>query len=250
MGHRRRSRPRHRRRLYAVFSTKASTSGELAPSQLYTVAPIDLEVKITKDGEIHAVENIDITCKLEGTSTITSLVKEGTSVKKGDELLTLDSTEIRQKIEDTDLSLKKTEAEVSNSSEMYEIQKSVNDTNLESAQVALDLANLDLKQYEDGSYPQQLASSQTEVEMARITLNNRLDDLASTKRLFLKQFVTRDGCEEGRSGCPDRPERARQGRNRPQGARRIHAPDGSDQPKEHARPMRTARQPHQARKPQ
>ena len=50
---------------------------------------------------------------------------------------------------------------------MMEIQKNTNATNLEGAEVSLALAKLDLKQYEEGTYPQQLTNAQTEVEMDR-----------------------------------------------------------------------------------
>lgn len=175
---------------YFAFGTTKSSSRPALASQVFDVAPMDLIIKISKDGEVQAINNLDILCLVEGTSTITTIVKEGTSVKKGDVILTLDSTEIRQKMEDNSLQLQKAEADVSNASEMLEITKSSNDTNLESALVNQTIAKLDLKQYEEGTYPQQLANAQTEVEMARISLTNRLEDLDQTKQLYAKNFVT------------------------------------------------------------
>ena len=176
--------------LYLVFGTGKSSSGPSLASQVYQVVPMDLEIKISKDGEIQAINNIDINCGVEGTSTITTIVKEGTSVKKGDVILSLDSTVIRQTMEDTSLQLQKAQADVSNASEMVEITKSSNDTNLESAMVSMTIAGLDLKQYVEGTYPQQLANAKTELEMARITLTTRLEDLGQTKQLYAKNFVT------------------------------------------------------------
>src|SRR5688500_13309568 len=74
-----------------------------AGSKFYTVSPVDLDVRVVKDGELQAVNNIDIICKVEGASTIVQIVKEGTEVKKGDLLVELDSSEIRTKIEDVAL---------------------------------------------------------------------------------------------------------------------------------------------------
>lgn len=175
---------------YLGFAPRAKSPISTISAQVFEVAPMDLEIKVSKDGEIQAINNIDVNCQVEGVSTITTLVKEGTSVKKGDVLLTLDSTNIRQRLEDTSLELQKAESDVTNAREMMEIQKNSNATNLESAEVAVTLAELDLKQYEEGTYPQQLTNAQTEVEMDRITLNNRLEDLEQTKRLYVKGFVT------------------------------------------------------------
>ena len=171
-------------------SKRKAASGPTTVAQIYDVVPMDLEVKVSKDGEIQSIDNIDVTCQVEGTSTITTIVKEGTFIKKGEVLLTIDSTEIRQKIEDTSLQLQKAEADVANAREMLEIQKDSNSTNVEGAEVNVTIAQLDLKQYEEGSYPQQLANATTEVEMAKITLNNRLEDLDQTKKLYAKNFVT------------------------------------------------------------
>src|SRR5690242_4145988 len=83
---------------YVKFSTRAGPS--LAGAKFFAITPADMEIKVSKDGELQAVNNIDIQCQVEGGSTIVQLVKEGTSVKKGDVLVVLDSSLIRQKMED------------------------------------------------------------------------------------------------------------------------------------------------------
>ena len=83
-------------------------------------------MKIAKDGELQAVTNIDITNTVEGQTTITSVVKEGSSVKKGDVLMTLDASAINQKIDDLSLQLQAAENDVTAAREMKEIQGSQN----------------------------------------------------------------------------------------------------------------------------
>jgi len=73
---------------------------------------------------------------------------------------------------------------------MKEIQELQNAANLEAAESALTLAGLDLKQYSQGTYPQQSADAKTNLEMARITLRNSEEDLAQTRSLYEKGFVT------------------------------------------------------------
>ena len=175
--------------LYMMFA--ASSAGPaITAAQIYEVIPVDLEIKVSKDGEMQAINNIDINCMVEGTTTITSIVKEGTSVKKGDTLFVLDSTQIRQRMEDTSLDLQKAAADLTNAREMLEIQKNTNATNLEGAEVSLTLAQLDLKQYAEGTYPQMLSTAQTDVQMAKIGLANRQEDLDQTKKLYVRGFVT------------------------------------------------------------
>lgn len=180
-----------------VAAVRSSGSGKAAAGQYFTVQPMDLEVKVVKDGELQAVNNIDIQSEVEGNNTIQTLVKEGSSVKQGDVLATLDSSGLKQRIEDTTIELQKAEADVTTSREMREIQDSQNAANLEAAQVALQLARLDLQDYVEAGYPQQLANAQTDLESAKITLKTKEEDLAQTRALFLKGFVTAADVKKG-----------------------------------------------------
>lgn len=168
----------------------AAGSAGVSASSFHTVGTMDLEVILRINGELQAVESTDIACGVEGSTTIVEIVKEGTFVRKGDVLIVLDSAEIRQRIEDTTLDLQKAENDLVTARELREIQISKNDADLEAATVAQRLAELDLRQYLEGTYPQALADAKTTLEMARITLQNREEELAQSRALFAKGFVT------------------------------------------------------------
>ena len=172
------------------FRTFGGASTAAVTGKFYPVAPMDMDVRIIKDGEIQSANNIDILCEVEGMNTIQELVKEGSSVKKGDVLLVMDSSSIKLRLEDTSLDLERAEADLTTGKEMIQIQESQNAANLEAAQIGVTLAKLDLEQYTDGVYPQQLANAETDLKMADITLKNRQEDLDQATRLFAKGFVT------------------------------------------------------------
>ena len=160
------------------------------PGTFITVAPTDLEVKIAKNGELHAIEYTDVKSNVEGVTSILELVKEGATVRKGDKLIVLDSAALQQRKEDTDIALKKAEVSLQIAMELKQIQESQNAANLEAAQVVAELAEIDLEQYVKGTYPQSLQNAKTALEMAGIMLQNKEEDLAQTKTLFGKGFVT------------------------------------------------------------
>lgn len=162
----------------------------VAQSMLHTITAQDFPIKISKDGELQATNNIEILSMVEGSTTIQTLVPEGSTVKKGDVLITLDSSSIKQKIEDTTLELQKAEADLTNSKELKDIQENQNVADLEAAEVAYDLSLLDLKQYVEGTYPQQLANAKTDLQMGEINLKNQEEKLGQTRALFAKSFVT------------------------------------------------------------
>jgi HlyD family secretion protein len=163
----------------------------------FTVFPTDLEVKIARTGELQAIEYTDIKSGVEGVTTILELVKEGTTVRKGDKLIVLDSNSLTLRKEETDIALKKAEVSLQIALEMKQIQESQNAANKEAAQVVLDLAKLDVEQYEKGTYPQQLQNARTALEMAGITLKNKEEDLAQTRSLYAKGFVTATDVKKG-----------------------------------------------------
>src|SRR5438874_12541367 len=88
--------------------TVAAAAGNYQPA-----AVMDLDVRLTKDGELQAVNNIDVVNKVEGLNTIQELVKEGTFVHKGDVLVTLDASNIQKNYDQSMLDLQAAEAALS-----------------------------------------------------------------------------------------------------------------------------------------
>jgi HlyD family secretion protein len=166
------------------------SAGGIATGEFYTAATMDMDVAISKDGELSAVNNVDIVNPIEGLGTILEIAKEGSFVKKGDVVVRIDSSDIQQKIENCTLELQKAQGDLTAASEAKEIQESKNAADLEAAQVELTLARLDLLQYTEGDFPNSIEKAKTGVEMAQTTLKNKQDDLAQTKQLFGKGFVT------------------------------------------------------------
>ncbi len=173
------------------MTTRTAASSQLAlTGKFYIVNPADLDVKVKKDGELQSVNSIEIVSLVEGLNTLTQIVKEGSYVKKGDILVTIDSSQIRQKIDDTDIELQKAKSDVETAQQMLEIQKSQNAANLDAAATNLELAQIAVKQYKDGLYPQQLADAKTAVKMAELSLKSKQDDQRNTMALLARGFVT------------------------------------------------------------
>ncbi len=171
--------------------------GEAITGQFFSVTPMDLEVKINKDGELQAVSYTDIKSEVESVTQIITIVPEGTTVKKGDVLITLDSSTLRQKKEQLDLDLRKAESNRKIAQEMKDIQESQNSANKEAAEVAVQLAEIDLRQYVEGTYPQSVENAKTALSMSKLNLKNVEEDLEQTNVLFAKGFVTASDVKKG-----------------------------------------------------
>jgi HlyD family secretion protein len=169
---------------------RAAEDNSLITGSFYAVSPVDMDVKISKDGELAAVNNIDVVNHVEGINTITYVVPEGTSVKRGETLVTVDSSTIKHKVDDLKASLDTAQANLITAQQFEEIQKSQNTANLDAAEVALELAKIDLEAYEKGTFPQAKDDAETQLKMAEQALVNKQDDQNNTMGLFGKGFVT------------------------------------------------------------
>ena len=176
---------------YAAYNAYAGDGSAAAVGGgTYVVKPMDLTISVAKNGELQAVDSIEIVNRVEGENTITYLVPEGSAVKKGDLLAQLDSSKIDADIEDSTLNLREHVNTLSNDRELLAIQKSTNAADLDGAQVERDLAELDLRQYQEGTFPQSKADAETAFHMAGVTLKNKQGDYDDTLGLLNKGFVT------------------------------------------------------------
>src|SRR3954451_17921388 len=132
--------------LWVVNAFVLHRAGPVSVGEFYTIVPLNLDVTIAKDGELQAVNNVDIVCPVEGQSVVLDIAKEGSFVHKGDVLVRIDATDIKQKIETAQLEVQKAQSDFSAAQEAKAIQESKNAADLEAAQVDLTVAKLDLLQ--------------------------------------------------------------------------------------------------------
>jgi HlyD family secretion protein len=128
----------------------AKLSGGGTPEEteaLFTVKPGDLLISVLESGKIQANKSVNLTCELEGQSTIISIVPEGSYVKEGDVLVELDSASLRDEIEQQQITAKSAESARLQASEALAIQENQNDSDIKAAELARDFALIDLKKY-------------------------------------------------------------------------------------------------------
>jgi HlyD family secretion protein len=183
---------------YFVYARVTSGGGGGGVVGNYQPAVVmDLDVRLLKDGELQSVNNIDVINKVEGLNTIQELVSEGTFAHKGDVLVTLDSSNIQKEFDQSQLELQAAEAALSAAIEAKEIQEATNVANIQEAELGLEVAKLDLTEYLDGISPQAESEAKTKLEMAQIMVENKDQDLAITRSLFAKGFVTAVDVKKG-----------------------------------------------------
>jgi len=135
----------------AFFGLGGSDESSGADAATFTVKRDDLTIEVTENGDIKAINTVDIKSEVEGRATIISLVDEGTVIRPEDVnvmvLCELDSSDIKQKLTQQEIKYLSAEASYANSKEALDIQKKQNDSDIQNGRMAVRFALMDFKKY-------------------------------------------------------------------------------------------------------
>ncbi len=157
---------------FTFGSSVVSTATVTGPVLTEKVHHSDLIVSITEDGTLESAHNMDIKCEVQGGSTILWIIPDGTNVKKGDELVRLDSSGIEEKIDLQRITYEKAKAV------MIEADK-----NWEAAKISV-------QEYTEGIFVQTLQTLQANSTVAKENLESARNNLQFTNRMHRKGYVT------------------------------------------------------------
>lgn len=158
----------------------------------YTVKRGDFLVSLVEGGTLRAVQELIIRNELEGGTTIVSVVPEGTTVKQGDLLVELDSSGLKEKLANQEVSVQNAEGSYSKAKEDLEIQKLTMDASVKDAVLKVEFAISDLEKYKEGDWPQQKRAIEARITIAQEELQRAQDRLNWTKLLETKGYATKD----------------------------------------------------------
>jgi len=158
----------------------------------YTVKRGDFLVSLVEGGTLRAVQELIIRNELEGGTTIVSVVPEGTTVKQGELLVELDSSGLKEKIANQEVTVQNAEGSYSKAKEDLEIQKLTMDASVKDATLKVEFAISDLEKYKEGDWPQQERAIQARITIAQEEMQRAQDRLNWTKTLEAKGYATKD----------------------------------------------------------
>ncbi|MEK6800287.1 MAG: HlyD family efflux transporter periplasmic adaptor subunit [Planctomycetota bacterium] len=167
----------------------AGPSAEVADRAL--VANRAFNVVLKEKGELRAAKSTDISCEVEGRSTIIKLIPEGTAVKEGDVLVELASAEIEDKIRQSELKEANSIAALEAAQADLQIQQDKNNSDIRKASLEVTLKSIDLEKYREGEWMQKLRDAEIAIEQAEVDLERRQEDFLASQKLFEKGYTTR-----------------------------------------------------------
>ena len=161
-----------------------------------SIAPFRINVR--ERGTVDSLKSVTLSSKVEGTTTIISIVPEGTQVKEGDLLVELDSSALIETEKQQVIAVTQAEAALTKATESLAIQERQNESDVAAAELALLLAELDLEKWKDGDYPQQVSEQQGLVKVAEEELDRATKVYEFSKRLAQKGYVSKNQLETDR----------------------------------------------------
>jgi len=148
----------------------ASTSIEIVPHEIRSGA---LPITVKEKGALESSKNDDVMCQVEGGTTIISILPEGTRVKKGDLVCELDAAALSDSLTNQKIATQAAEAA------------------FQQAKLTREVAEIAVKEYEEGVYLQDKATINGEIKLAESEMARSEDRVAWAERMFKKGYVSR-----------------------------------------------------------
>jgi multidrug efflux pump subunit AcrA (membrane-fusion protein) len=153
---------------------RLQVSVKIDPPQQVTVRKETFIHEILERGSVDSASNVEIRCQVEsaGGLTIISVVPEGTVVKKGDLLVELDSSTLRENVTKQRIAVLASKSKLAQS------------------EADLKTAELTLQEYLEGKFEEEKKTIENEIFAAEEAVRTQEDNLAFYKRLLERGYVT------------------------------------------------------------
>lgn len=175
-----------------VGCDQKTSSTEAASVHLATAEMRTFEITTLASGELEARERVELRSNVERQTAIVEIVPEGARVAAGDILVRLNSDEIKREIEEEELQLSEARLNLEAAETAYDIQVSDNAASFRKAQLAVELADLALQQWENGENVKQLKQLQTAIEKTKRDLERLKEKKDKSDELFERNFISYD----------------------------------------------------------
>jgi len=174
--------------------TYAGMVGAVTPSRqdadTIEVKQGPLKISVIEPGTIKARDQVIIKNEVEGRRSLLYLISEGTRVKKGDLLLELDSSDLKDFKVDQEIKVQNSQAAFIGTRENLSVVENQAKSNVDKARLSYEFAKQDHKKYIEGEYPNELTEAESRITLAREELLRSKEKLEWSKRLYAENYLS------------------------------------------------------------
>ena len=179
--------------LVCVLMLTGAVDRGVAPVEvgLTQLQPSQFKVEIEQKGVIEPYRSTEVQSKCYWTTTILSMVPEGTWVQKGDVVCVLDAADVEDYARSREILLIKYRGRLDNALHDQAMQKTTNERRLQAAEFAVEANTQDLLEYTSGTFPQQVEKLEQNLSMLSQQVELSNDSVRQTERLWVMGLVGR-----------------------------------------------------------
>ena len=176
--------------LIAMAADTGRTQKVTSSTATYTVQRAPLSITLTEAGTVKSRDQFVVKCEVEGRTSIIYVIDEGTTVKEGDLLIELDSSELEDRLIDQQIQVENSEADTVSATENLEVVKIQTQSNVSQAELDNLFAIEDKQKYLDGEWPAQLMEAETDVTLNEEELRRTTDEFNWSQRLYEEKYLS------------------------------------------------------------
>ena len=161
---------------------------------VHTVTRGPLKITLIERGTLKAKKSTKIKCEVHGK--LAWLAEEGAKVKKDDILIKMDTQQVQQQIDTLTSQITQGEAQLKSAETAFTVQEGQNETNREKAELAVEVADVELEKYLESDHPARLRNLDLAIEDAEVQKNRAEIYLEGSAKLLEEDFVTQQQHEQ------------------------------------------------------
>lgn len=177
---------------------RRGTGSELAATAFYDVKRGDFVVSIVEGGTLEAVNEVVIRNEVEGTARVIYIVPEGSYVKKDDVLVELDSAQAQDQVNQQEINYEKARFALIQAQAQLEIQRSMTNSSIDAAALALRFAEMDRDKFKKGQREVSELEARNKLEAAREQLLVSQENYRFTTNLAASGYETQQRVDSDR----------------------------------------------------
>lgn len=139
----------------------------------YEARPARLAMTVNEKGTLESAKNEDVLCEVEGSTTIISILPEGSKVTKGQKVCELDSASLKDSLNNQRITTEQSKASYNQ------------------AKLTREVAETAVVEYEKGVFLQELDTIKGEIALADSEVKRAEDRLVWSQKMFEKGYVSK-----------------------------------------------------------
>ncbi|MFO0807256.1 MAG: hypothetical protein U0746_01395 [Gemmataceae bacterium] len=154
-----------------------------------------LRLTVVERGALESADNREVTCRVKAGTKASALsikwvIDDGSQVKSGERLMEIDDSALQDALKAQKIVLDQARAAMIAAEESYKIVTSQNESDIAQAEIAITLAELDLKKYLEGEYIQNLKDIEGRLKVADADLKIQQERTAWASRMVTRDYLS------------------------------------------------------------